>query len=195
VLDLGSGGGLPGLVLAELWRFARLTLVDANERRTDFLAWAVGDLDLGDRVRVVRARAESLARDPEERSAYDLVVARSFGPPAVTAECSAPFLRAGGALVVSEPPGDPDGSRWPEDGLTVLGMRPEIIDNQPADKHPVDRQRGDDQHADDQPDDQHPRGRVKGTEQRYRFQVLRQVSACPDRYPRRDGVPAKRPVF
>jgi 16S rRNA (guanine527-N7)-methyltransferase len=122
VLDLGSGGGLPGLVLAWDGAATRVVLLDANTRRTDFLRRAVGRLALADRVTVWTGRAEILGRDAERRLTQDAVVARSFGPPARTAECAAPFLRVGGRLVVSEPP-EP-GERWPADRLAPLGLRP-----------------------------------------------------------------------
>ena len=50
------------------------------------------------------------------------MTARSFGPPAATAECAAPLLAVGGLLVVSEPPDGPD--RWPADALAALGLEP-----------------------------------------------------------------------
>lgn len=124
-LDLGAGGGLPGLVLAaRCWPSTRWTFLDAQRKRTDFLEAAVQELGLDQRVDIVVDRAEVVARDPAHRGAYDLVVSRSFGPPAVTAECAAPFLRAGGRLVVSEPPTGSSG-RWPEDGLALVGLRAE----------------------------------------------------------------------
>lgn len=119
-LDLGSGGGVPGLVLAGRWPTTRWVLLDSQERRTAFLAGAVARLGWQDRVQVVRARAEEAGRDPDLRAAFDLVTARSFGPPAVTAECAAPFLRVGGHLLVSEPPEAVD--RWPAAGLAPLGL-------------------------------------------------------------------------
>jgi 16S rRNA (guanine527-N7)-methyltransferase len=121
VLDLGSGGGLPGLVLA--WDHPELVVVllDANSKRTDFLHRAIGRLDLGGRVHVWAGRAEVLGRDPERRASQDAVVARLFGPPARTAECASPFLRVGGRLVVSEPPESV--GRWPVVGLAQLGLR------------------------------------------------------------------------
>ena len=107
ILDLGSGGGLPGLVTAQEWPEASLVLLDANERRTGFLAMAARDLGLSARVSVICARAETAGRDAELRGAFDGVVARSFGPPGTLSECAAPFLRVGGWLVVSEPPATP----------------------------------------------------------------------------------------
>jgi len=121
-VDLGSGGGLPGLPLAVWWPASRWVLLDANRRRTEFLRWAVATLGLEERVRVVHRRAESFAVG-HERGRYPLVVARGFGRPAVVAECTAPLLCVGGRLVVSEPPEDGE-DRWPDAGLAQLGMRP-----------------------------------------------------------------------
>jgi 16S rRNA (guanine527-N7)-methyltransferase len=122
LLDLGSGGGVPGLALAVLLPATQVVLLDASVRRTDFLERAVGRLDLGGRVAVVTGRAEVVGHGAGLRGTFDAVVARSFGTPAVTAECAAPFLRVGGQLVVSEPPGEED-DRWPGAGLDQLGLR------------------------------------------------------------------------
>jgi len=68
---------------------------------------------------VDQARAEALGRDVAERGRYEAVVARGFGPPAVTAECGAPFLSVGGRLLTSEPP---DQRPWPAGPLGKLGL-------------------------------------------------------------------------
>ena len=159
MVDLGSGGGVPGLVLAARWPEAQIILLDAAERRCAFLTEAVADLGWQARVRVVRARAEEAGRDPELRAAADLVVARGFGPPAVTAECAAPLLTEGGRLVVSEPP-DVDADRWPEEGLATLGLISEAEWREP-----------------------------------FHYRSFHQGRPCPEIYPRRTGVPAKRPLF
>lgn len=111
VADLGSGAGLPGLVLAVARPFARFRLIEASEGRADHLRRAVLALGLSERVVVDSRPAEVVGRDVELRGTFDLVTARGFGPPPVVAECAAPLLRVGGRLVVSEPPGS-DGSRW-----------------------------------------------------------------------------------
>ena len=72
-------------------------------------------------VPVEHGRAEDAGRDPRWRGQFDLVAARSFGPPAVTAECGVPFLRVGGALLVAEPPDSPD-ERWPAAPLEELAL-------------------------------------------------------------------------
>lgn len=142
------------------WPAVRIVLLDSSERRTLFLARAAMDLGVSSQVVVARARAEEAGREPEWRASADTVVARSFGAPAVTAECAAPLLEVGGRLIVSEPPGE-GGARWPEGALAQLGMRPS--------------------------------GRF---EQAFcRFQILRQESLCPEGFPRRVGVPEKRPLF
>jgi 16S rRNA (guanine527-N7)-methyltransferase len=96
-------------------------LLDASERRTVFLEDAIEMIGVADRVSVVHGAAEDHARADEARGGFDVVVARSFGPPPVVAECAAPFLRVGGRLVVSEPP-FADGTRWPAAELATLGL-------------------------------------------------------------------------
>lgn len=118
--DLGSGGGVPSLPLALEWADSQWALVEASGRRARFLARATRELGLEDRVEIWHGRAEALAQDPERRGRRDLVTARGFAPPAVTAECGAPFLTTGGRLLVSEPP---EGRVWPERELELLGLR------------------------------------------------------------------------
>jgi 16S rRNA (guanine527-N7)-methyltransferase len=121
VLDLGSGGGAPGLVLAARLEHRTVVLLDASSRRCRFLEWAVTELEMTGRVSVVHGRAEELART-ELREGFGVVTARAFGPPAVTAECARGFLVERGVLVVSDPPSP--GSRWPTDRLRQLGYGP-----------------------------------------------------------------------
>jgi 16S rRNA (guanine527-N7)-methyltransferase len=174
ILDLGSGGGLPGLVVAQQWPAARLVLLEANQRRAQFLERAVRACDLEGRVEVVQERAEIAGRDVRYRAAFDGVVVRSFGPPAVVAECAAPLLLVGGWLIVSEPPSEGDGEqpvgdiagvsddsgRWPADRLRPFGLEP-----------------------------------VAFVRNQFGYEVLRQRQVCPERFPRRNGMPSKKPLF
>jgi 16S rRNA (guanine527-N7)-methyltransferase len=162
VLDLGSGGGVPGLVLAVSRPALHVTLLEARARACRFLRQAVAELGLA-AVAVVEARAEEAARRDGLREVFDAVVARSFGPPAVTAECAVGFLRPAGRLVVSEPPLDDDDRaavRWPADGLATLGLGPA----------------------------------VRGGGPDAAFVTMQKIGG-DDRWPRRVGMPAKRPLW
>jgi 16S rRNA (guanine527-N7)-methyltransferase len=120
-LDLGSGGGLPGLVLLERWR-CRAVFLDSMTKRSKFLE-EVLEWPASPAGEVITARAEEAARWPELDGVFDLVTARSFGPPSVTAECAVRFLKVGGVLVVSEPPSDAENDRWNLSGLGPLGLK------------------------------------------------------------------------
>jgi 16S rRNA (guanine527-N7)-methyltransferase len=72
---------------------------------------------------VLTGRVEEIARYDDLVETFDLVTARSFGPPSVTAECGAQFLAIGGVMIVSEPPDDDVTDRWDEKGLALLGLR------------------------------------------------------------------------
>lgn len=155
--DLGSGGGLPGLVTARALDEVGMVLLEASARRCRFLERAVERLGLRN-AEVAHVRAEVAARGGL-REQFAVVTSRSFGSPATTAECARGLMVAGGSLIVSEPPGG--GPRWDESVLEELRL-------QPAESVSVD-------------------GRA--------YVVLRATDGCPQGVPRRNGVPAKRPLW
>ncbi|MHB8246541.1 MAG: 16S rRNA (guanine(527)-N(7))-methyltransferase RsmG [Acidimicrobiales bacterium] len=167
IVDLGSGGGIPGLVLAVELKSTTITLLESSERRAVWLSSVVENLSLTATVAVIRQRAEDFGRLAASRNSFNVVTARSFGPPAVVAECAAPLLDIGGHLIVSEPPaeevegGGNSLARWPATGLAEFGF-------------------GIPQYR-----------RSRGLS----FVDIPLVELCPDRYPRRVGIPAKRPRF
>ncbi len=119
LVDLGSGGGLPGLVIAVRRPEIHVTLVERRQSRADLLSRALRSLDLSDHVNVraedVRILAESAP------GSFDAVTARSFAAPPITARWAGALLRLGGRLVVSEPPAD-DVDRWPAGVLSSCGL-------------------------------------------------------------------------
>ena len=119
LVDLGSGGGLPGLVIAVRRPDIHVTLVERRLSRADLLSRAVRSLDLGGRVTVVAGDVRSVG-EASPRS-FDAVTARSFAAPSITARWSGILLRSGGRLVVSEPPTDDD-ERWPTDLLAASNL-------------------------------------------------------------------------
>ncbi len=152
LLDLGSGAGVPGLLLA-LRTSLDVFLLDGSDKRAQFLRWAVQELGLAN-VSVIAQRAEESGRAAHLRESFDVITSRSFAAPGITAECGAPLLRVGGSLLVSEPPETSE--RWPEAAIAQLGL--EIAASGP-------------------------------------IVTLTKLGPTPAKYPRRTGIPAKRPLF
>lgn len=158
ILDLGSGGGVPGLVLAGIFPESEVLLVDSSRRRCDHLERSISRLGLVN-CQVECHSAEEAGRDPSLRGQFDAVVARGFGPPAMVVECAAPLTVVGGIIVASEPPGT-TGARWNREALPELGLEIDaIVEGPPG------------------------------------FVIMRRIGECPDRYPRRPGIPRRRPLF
>jgi 16S rRNA (guanine527-N7)-methyltransferase len=155
IADLGSGGGVPALILALACPATRWLLIESHHRRATWLQAAAAELGVADRVELHEGRAEDVGRGIRRGSAA-AVTARSFARPCVTAECGAPLLAPGASLWVAEPPKRTP-TRWPAAPLAELGLR--------------------------------LGGGVPG------WAELLLGQACPDRYPRRVGIPAKRPLF
>lgn len=107
LLDIGSGGGFPGLPLAIALRSRRAALVDSIAKKAAFLAVAIESA--GDALRAAGSpspdihslaeRAEDLADEPDQRAAWDLVVARAVGSVVEVAELGLPLARRGGIVV------------------------------------------------------------------------------------------------
>jgi 16S rRNA (guanine527-N7)-methyltransferase len=121
VVDLGSAGGLPALVIA--WRRADVvvTMVERRQARADLLRRAVSALRLDERAEVITADVDGLAE--ATGAAFDVVTARSFGSPERTVAAIEALLAPDGLALVSEPPTRRD-AEW----RAVLAERVELTD-------------------------------------------------------------------
>ncbi len=156
--DVGSGGGVPGLVLALALSPRPVLLIESHQRRAAQLVELAAALELVD-VRVAADRAEDLARGAE-RDAYGIVTARALAPPPVAAELCLPLARPGGLVVLYTGVAD-------RAALDVVAgqLAAEVASIEP----------------------------VAGTERRH-LVALRKTGPTPERFPRRTGVAARRPL-
>ena len=164
LVDVGSGGGMPGLPLKIAFPALEVTLIESVNKKADFLRQTIADLGLSE-VNVVADRAELAARMPEHRDAYDWAAARALGPLPVVVELCAPFLDQGGLLVALRS-GDLDAEvlrAAPVFKALRLWSRTPIYLELPG---------------------LHGHGLVVGEK----------YARTPDTYPRRPGVPRKRPL-
>lgn len=164
-IDIGSGAGFPGLPIKIVRPALRLTLLEANAKRAAFLERLVQRLSL-ERVTVVNDRAEEVAHNPEHREAYELVLARAVAPLPTLVELTLPFLRLGGVLAAPKGSGAPREVREAAAALRACGGHVESI-------HPL---------------------QIPGAETSPTLVIVRKASDTPQRFPRRTGIPAKRPL-
>jgi 16S rRNA (guanine527-N7)-methyltransferase len=164
-IDVGAGGGLPGIPIKIARPDLDLTLLEATTNKASFLQLAVDQLRLA-RVSVVNARAEDAGRDPTHREAYELALARAVAPLPVLVELTLPFLRVGGTLA------SPKGSRAQEEVQTA--------------KHALSECGGEVMHVSRL---ELPWGGDAPT-----LVIVRKVAPTPNKYPRRPGLPGKRPL-
>lgn len=164
--DVGSGGGFPGLPLAIVLPLLRATLIESHGRRSAFLERLVAALGMESRVDVVHARAEEAGRRPELREGHNIVVSRAVAPLRVLAELALPLLREGGILAAVKGSRARDEIAEAGPALAELGGgEPQVV--------PI---------------------AVAGAGVRPVLVVVQKVATTPQRYPRRVGVPKRRPL-
>ena len=165
VVDVGAGAGFPGLPLRIVEPAPELTLIESHGRRCRFLETVVEELAL-ERVSVVQARAEEAGRDPALRERFDVAVARAVAPLAVLVEYALPLLRPGGVLAA------PKGSRAARE-LREAAAAIDALGGCAEEPQPLPLPEG-------APPQQ--------------LLLVRRCGALPQRYPRRPGIPHKRPL-
>lgn len=97
-IDVGAGGGLPGIPLRIAYQDLRLTLLEATRKKTRFLETVVGELELPG-IEIVNRRAEDVAANVEYRHSFDVAMARAVAELPVVIEYCAPLIRPGGAII------------------------------------------------------------------------------------------------
>jgi 16S rRNA (guanine527-N7)-methyltransferase len=102
LIDIGSGAGFPGLILAIASRHLSVTLVESVGKKARFLEDTVSKIALSQRVEVKQARAEELAHQAQYRGKFDLATGRALGSLAVVAELTVPFLSVGGVCLLQK---------------------------------------------------------------------------------------------
>ena len=164
--DIGTGAGFPGIPLKILLPNIQLTLVESVGKKVDFLRHTVQSLGL-DRVDILQARAEELGLDRNHRERYDWVVARAVANLTTLAEYLLPLTRLGGAILAQKGETGPAETHAAQHAIHILGGRLRNL-------HKIN---------------------LPGiVEDRYLI-VIDKIATTPTGYPRRVGLPAKKPII
>ena len=165
VVDLGSGGGLPGISLAITCPQSRFVLMDSIEKKTSFLRETAAALELSN-VDVWTCRAEEAGQDPVRRETMDTVTVRAVAPLRVLCEYAFPLLQTGGTLIAYKGPKAEEELEEARHAIRVLGgaeARIEKIDIPYSDRATY-------------------------------IVILQKAGPTPQKYPRRVGKPSKNPL-
>ena len=163
-IDVGSGAGFPGVPLAILRPDIRFTLLDAQDKRVKFLQSVIDALGLN--AEAAHGRAEDAARRPELRERFDLAVARAVAPMAVLGEYLLPFVREGGWMLAMKGPGLDGELREAACAIETLGGTVDRVEALA----------------------------IPGRDWDHRAAWIRKTKKTPEKYPRRAGLPEKRPL-
>jgi 16S rRNA (guanine527-N7)-methyltransferase len=163
IADLGSGAGLPGLVLAAALPDSRVDLIESASRKCEFIREAIGRMGIGN-AGVVCERSEKWAAG-EGREAHDAVTARAIGRLATVAELASPLLADGGHLVAWRGRREPEQEGELDRAAERLAMEP--VEVRAVEPYPGSRDR--------------------------HIHLLRKNGPTPNDLPRRAGMAAKRP--
>lgn len=101
LIDVGTGAGLPGMILAIARPLWHVTLLDSLKKRTTFLQAAVAEMDLVN-VDICWARAEDAGQDPTHREQYNLVIARAVAELRILSELCLPFVALDGHFIAAK---------------------------------------------------------------------------------------------
>jgi 16S rRNA (guanine527-N7)-methyltransferase len=165
MIDVGTGAGFPGLPLRILHPQIELTLLEATAKKTKFLGHITSLLGLNN-VRILTARAEEAGQMEAHREKFDLVVARAVAQMPVLSEYLLPLCKVGGRCVALKGESAAAEVQRAENALRILGGRLEKI-------IPVE---------------------LPQVAETHYLVIIQKTAATPPHYPRRPGMPAKRPI-
>jgi len=165
VLDIGTGAGFPGIPLKMVFPNIQLTLLDSVNKKIEFLKHIVEKLGL-DGIKIVWARAEDFATD--NRDKYDVVVCRALAPLAVASELCLPFVKIGGVFLAMKGKNADNEIAESKNALSVLGGEIMRVVNVSIGEDPDKIERD--------------------------IIVIGKKNRTPREYPRKAGIPKKRPL-
>jgi len=165
IIDVGTGGGIPGIPIKIMFPEIGLVLLEATRKKADFLSHVVSKLGITD-TEIVTGRAEEIARVSNYREQFDIVLSRAVAPLAVLAELTLPFCVSGGEVIAYKKGDIVQEVQLAEKAIELLGGRLREIKPVTIPELTDDR----------------------------KLVIIEKVSPTPDKYPRRPGMPSKRPL-
>lgn len=165
ILDVGTGGGFPGIPLKIINPNCKITLLDSLNKRIKFLNEVIKELNLKD-INAIHGRAEDFATQVEYREQFDAVVSRAVANMTVLSEFCLPYVKVGGYFVALKGPSIDEEMAEAKKAISILGGKIEqIIDVT-----------------------------IEGSDLKHNLVVIKKVKSTPKKYPRKAGMVTKNPL-
>jgi 16S rRNA (guanine527-N7)-methyltransferase len=165
IIDVGTGAGLPGLPLMIAYPWLKLVLLEATAKKVIFLRFITQKLELNV-IDVINARAETVAHRPAYREKFDIVLSRAVAELPAAVELTLPFCKTGGLFIAQKKGNIAQEVSLATKAITILGGTLREIKPVMLEELPDDRQ----------------------------LVIIDKIAPTPEQYPRRPGMPEKRPI-
>lgn len=165
IIDIGTGGGFPGIPMRIVKEDSKMVLLDSLNKRINFLNEVINDLNLSN-IKTIHGRAEDFAQTAEYRQRFDLAVSRAVANLTVLLEFCLPYVKVGGYFVALKGPAIEEEIKAAEGALKALGGKIEKIIE-------VD---------------------IEGSDLKHNLLVVKKIKDTPKKYPRKAGMVTKNPI-
>lgn len=165
VIDIGTGGGFPGIPMKIINPSSKVVLLDSLNKRINFLNEVIKELKLND-IETIHGRAEDFAQENKYRERFDVAVSRAVANLTVLTEFCLPFVKIGGYFVAMKGPAIDEEMKEAKNAIKILGGEVEEILK-------VD---------------------IEGSDLNHNLVIIRKLKETPKKYPRKAGMVTKNPL-
>ncbi|MCK5177398.1 MAG: 16S rRNA (guanine(527)-N(7))-methyltransferase RsmG [Candidatus Aenigmarchaeota archaeon] len=166
LIDIGIGGGFPGIPIMLVFPNCRLCAVDSVNKKLDFIRVLAEKLDISNRVEIITERAEDLAKNPMKREFFDIALIRAVSKMNVNAEYCLPFVKQGGYFISYKAKNIQNELEEANTAISVLGGKVISTVNY-----------------------------TLAEEEERNLVLIKKIKPTPEKYPRKTGMPAKKPLI
>ncbi|EQB86495.1 hypothetical protein M918_13970 [Clostridium sp. BL8] len=165
IIDIGTGGGFPGIPMKIINPTSKIVLLDSLNKRINFLNEVIRELNL-ENIETIHGRAEDFAKEVKYRRKFDAAVSRAVANLAVLSEFCLPYVKVGGYFVAMKGPAIDEEMKDAKNAIKLLGGEVEKILK-------VD---------------------IEGSDLNHNLVVIRKIKETPKKYPRKAGMVTKNPL-
>lgn len=166
IIDIGTGGGFPGIPMKIIKPDINIVLLDSLNKRINFLNEVIKEIQL-DNIKTIHGRAEDFAQDTKYREKFDVAVSRAVANLTVLSEFCIPYVKVGGYFVAMKGPAVEEEIKQSKNAIRMLGGRVEHIE----------------------------KVQIEDSDFNHNLVIIKKIAKTPKVYPRKAGMVSKNPLF